>query len=87
MTNVPGVLSFEQTRHLIVSLPMLSGITIIALAYIFLCAISLIVITTDIINRPQGMPIMNIVWPVTALYAGPIAILACEGMHDQHWAL
>jgi Domain of unknown function (DUF4396) len=33
-------------------------------------------IAIDEFRRPQKMAIMNVVWPVTALYAGPLGILA-----------
>ena len=37
-----------------------------------LCALT---IAADLVFHPQKMWIMNIVWPVTALYAGPLALL------------
>jgi hypothetical protein len=37
----------------------------------FLCAV---VIAVDLLRRPQKMWIMNVVWPVTALYLGPLAL-------------
>jgi hypothetical protein len=36
-----------------------------------LCAATLVVL---VIRRPQRMAVMNVVWPITALYLGPIAI-------------
>jgi len=33
------------------------------------------VIITDIVRHPLEMKIMNVVWPVTALYSGPIGLL------------
>lgn len=44
-----------------------------ALAAAFICAA---VILIDVFRRPQKMAIMNVVWPVTALYWGPIAVWA-----------
>lgn len=39
--------------------------------------ISLLIITIDLLNgHSQKMWIMNIVWPVTGLYAGPLALIA-----------
>lgn len=35
-----------------------------------------LIIAIDIVRRPQKMTIMNIVWPVTALYSGPLGLLA-----------
>jgi hypothetical protein len=45
------------------------GIASITIA--FACAAALWV---DVVRRPQPMAIMNVVWPITALYLGPIAI-------------
>ena len=39
------------------------------------CACTLI-LATQVVRDPQRMWIMNIVWPVTALWAGPLALLA-----------
>ena len=36
-----------------------------------LCAATLVVL---VVRRPQAMAVMNVVWPITALYLGPIAI-------------
>ena len=41
------------------------------LAASFLCAV---IITADLRRHPQTMWIMNVVWPVTALYWGPAAL-------------
>jgi hypothetical protein len=49
-------------------LPILSWIS---LAVAIACAA---VIALDLLRFPQHMWIMNIVWPVTALYAGPLAL-------------
>ncbi|HZT25497.1 MAG TPA: DUF4396 domain-containing protein [Pseudolabrys sp.] len=35
-----------------------------------------LIIVADIFNRPQHMAIMNAVWPLVALFAGPIALWA-----------
>jgi hypothetical protein len=45
----------------------------IALVVGFACAVW---IALDLIKRPQHMWIMDVVWPVTALYAGPLAVWA-----------
>ena len=34
------------------------------------------VIAVDLFQHPQHMWIMNLVWPITALYAGPLAVWA-----------
>lgn len=49
--------------------------TSIAIGSIVLALVCSLVILIDIVRHPQKMSIMNIVWPVTALYAGPLAIL------------
>lgn len=51
-------------------------IVITAWIAILLCICSMIVIAVDIIKHPQMMKIMNVVWPVTALYSGPLGIWA-----------
>jgi Domain of unknown function (DUF4396) len=44
---------------------------------LILAAISALIILIDILNgHPQHMWIMNVVWPLTALYAGPLAVWA-----------
>jgi hypothetical protein len=43
---------------------------------LILAAISAAIILVDLARRPQKMAIMNWVWPITALYAGPFAIWA-----------
>ena len=37
----------------------------------FACAV---IILLDIVRNPQHMSIMNAVWPITGLYAGPFAV-------------
>lgn len=51
----------------------LSLIAAISLTGSVLCAV---LIALDIRKRPQPMAVMNVVWPVTALYAGPLALWA-----------
>ncbi|MCR6514415.1 DUF4396 domain-containing protein [Clostridium sp. LY3-2] len=46
---------------------------------IFICIgiVSALIITVDIIRHPQKeMPIMNLVWPINGLWAGPFCLLA-----------
>jgi hypothetical protein len=43
----------------------------------FLCAV---VIAVDLLRHPQKMWIMNAVWPVTALYWGPLALWSYSAM-------
>lgn len=48
-------------------------VAIVSLVTAGLCSV---VIASDLFRHPQHMWIMNVVWPVTALYAGPLAVLA-----------
>ena len=52
------------------------NITTIAITSIVVAIVCFLIILTDIIRHPQSMKIMNIVWPVTALYSGPLGLLA-----------
>ncbi len=45
----------------------------IGLSLAFIC---FLIIAADEIRRPQKMMVMNFVWPVTALYFGPLALWA-----------
>ncbi len=49
----------------------LHTLSIIALAVGFVCAI---ILAIDVTRNPQHMGIMNVVWPVVALFAGPLAL-------------
>lgn len=51
----------------------LDTLAVISLAVAFFCSF---IIILDLFGRPQHMWIMNVVWPVTALYFGPLALLA-----------
>jgi hypothetical protein len=42
--------------------------------YIALAGISALLLIVDLARRPQPMAVMNAVWPITALYLGPIAL-------------
>lgn len=46
---------------------------------LILSGISGVVIAVDIARHPQKMTIMNFVWPITALYFGPFALLTYFG--------
>ncbi len=54
------------------------AVWLIVLAWISLALAfaSAIVIVIDLIGHRQQMWIMNLVWPITALYAGPLALWA-----------
>jgi hypothetical protein len=49
-----------------------------AVAWISLAAgfLSAGIIVFDLVRHPQKMAVMNWVWPITALYAGPLSLLA-----------
>lgn len=49
----------------------LESLSMIVVIFSIVCAIG---ITVDIALHPQAMWIMNLVWPLTALYAGPIGV-------------
>ncbi|QDT29539.1 hypothetical protein Enr10x_48940 [Gimesia panareensis] len=64
---------------------MLTQIAAVSLILAVICCLWLIV---DIIRHPQHMAIMNFVWPLTALYAGPLAValylwFGRQDSHDQ----
>ncbi|MDQ6925128.1 MAG: DUF4396 domain-containing protein [Candidatus Eremiobacteraeota bacterium] len=45
----------------------------VSLGVAFACAAAMLI---DLLRHPQKMTIMNWVWPITALYAGPMAVWA-----------
>lgn len=47
---------------------------ILAWAYLSLCFLCSAITVADEVRRPQKMMIMNFVWPITALYGGPVAL-------------
>lgn len=47
---------------------------IVAWAYLGLSFACALIITADELMHPQKMMIMNFVWPITALYGGPMAL-------------
>ena len=49
----------------------LHDLSIAALALGFICAL---IVAIDLTRHPQHMGIMNAVWPVVALFAGPVAL-------------
>lgn len=51
-------------------------LNLLAIASLVAAGICFVVILFDLFGHPQKMWIMNIVWPLTALYAGPLAVLA-----------
>jgi hypothetical protein len=55
---------------------MPQGLHLIAILSLLVGFFSTAVILIDVTRHPQHMAIMNVVWPVTGLYAGPIALWA-----------
>ncbi len=52
------------------------NITTIAIISIVIGVVCLLIILANIIRHPQSMKIMNVVWPITALYSGPLGLVA-----------
>lgn len=48
----------------------------IAIVSLFTGGICCLFIGIDLIRHPQPMGVMNLVWPLTALYSGPLGLLA-----------
>ncbi len=48
----------------------------LSITSIMIGIISFIIILVDVSRNPQKMNVMNAVWPVTGLYAGPLAMIA-----------
>lgn len=51
-------------------------LTILSIVSLCVAAICAVIIAVDLLSHPQKMWIMNVVWPVTALYAGPLAVIS-----------
>ncbi len=49
---------------------------LLAIACLVLAGVCAAIVAVDLFKHPQKMWIMNVVWPITALYAGPLAVLA-----------
>lgn len=47
---------------------------ILACTYISVCLICALALAIHTLIRPQKMAVMSLVWPITALYMGPVAI-------------
>jgi hypothetical protein len=52
------------------------ALVIIAWISLATAGVCSVVLAVDVLRHPQHMWIMNLVWPITALYAGPIAMWA-----------
>lgn len=55
--------------------PMSQWITAVSIFSLTIAGVGFLAISTDLLRRPQKMWIMNLVWPLTALYAGQLAVL------------
>lgn len=52
-------------------------LTAIAIIHLILSALSALIVVVDIlVGHRQKMAVMNFVWPITALWAGPLGLLA-----------
>jgi hypothetical protein len=51
-------------------------LTILSITSLCVATICALLIAEDLLSHPQKMWIMNVVWPVTALYAGPLAVIS-----------
>ena len=49
-------------------------LVVIAWTSLALAALSAVAIVIDLLRHPQHMWIMNVVWPLSGLYAGPLAV-------------
>ena len=49
---------------------------LLSIASLVLAGVCTAIIAIDLVKHPQKMWIMNVVWPITALYAGPLAVIA-----------
>lgn len=56
------------------NVPYPDWLRILSWAYLSLCFLCSAIIIVDEIRRPQKMMVMNFVWPITALYGGPVAL-------------
>jgi hypothetical protein len=66
----PHIGDFSTTGALMIPF-WLHALSIAALLLGAVCALMLL---TDVVRHPQHMGIMNAVWPITGLYAGPLAL-------------
>jgi hypothetical protein len=73
--GLPPAISPAQVQGAVTTVPLwLYTLAIVSLA--LACVAALIVIFDELVGHPQQMWIMNIVWPVTMLWAGPLGFLA-----------
>ena len=63
---------------------MPAWLSTLAIASLIMAGLTFIAISLDLMRHRQHMAIMNAVWPITALYLGPLAWLAYVKMGRQH---
>ncbi len=63
---------------------MASHITVLATLSLVVAMLCALLIILHELRAPQHMAIMNVVWPVTALYAGPLALAAYFSFGRAH---
>jgi hypothetical protein len=56
------------------NVPYPQWLHILSWVYLSLCFFCGVIMIADELRRPQKMMIMNFVWPITALYGGPVAL-------------
>jgi hypothetical protein len=49
-------------------------LTALAVAYLAIAFACAALLAYEVIRRPQPMAVMNVVWPITGLYLGPLAV-------------
>jgi hypothetical protein len=60
-------------------MPVPAWLQLLSLFWIAASLLSAAAIAADLFHRPQPMAIMALVWPITALYWGPVALAAYAG--------
>lgn len=51
-------------------------LVLLSIASVALAGLCCLIIAVDLLKHPQTMWIMNVVWPITALYGGPLALVS-----------
>src|SRR5437764_434233 len=69
----PGDASRRRGIHSLMAV-IPEWIQIVAWVWLAICFASALLILAQTVVKPQKMWIMNLVWPVTALYMGPLAV-------------
>jgi len=48
----------------------------LSVASLMIAALSSVIVLSDVLRHPQRMAVMNVTWPITALYFGPLGLWA-----------